>query len=299
MASPATPFRDVALTRRRFLAALGVGTTATASVAGYARLFEPEWFEVTQTAIRINRPGTGAHPLRILHLSDFHASAVVPLSTINEAIGLGLAAAPDLIVLTGDFVTGQDIAWSDYRAVLSRLTAAAPTLACLGNHDGGVWTQRVGRPYTSQQVEKLLADAGIELLHNRSVVRLIRHQPVRVTGVGDLWSGECQPAIAFHGHGEATPLDTLHLVLNHNPDGKDLFIPYDWDLMLCGHTHGGQLRLPILGTPFAPVRDKRYVAGLHPWDGRQLYVTRGVGNLHGVRFNCRPEVTVLEVSGGS
>jgi hypothetical protein len=262
-------------------------------------MFEPGWFEVTRTEIRIARPGTGTHRLRILHLSDFHASAVVPLSDIDEAIALGLASAPDLIVLTGDFVTGQDIPWTAYADVLSKLSRTAPTLACLGNHDGGVWTQRVGRPYTSERVEALLTNAGIELLHNRSSVRVIRQRPVRITGVGDLWSGECQPAIAFHGRDDAAPPGMLHVVLNHNPDAKDLFSPYAWDLMLCGHTHGGQLRLPIVGTPFAPVRDKRYVAGLHPWAGRQLYVTRGVGNLHGIRFNCRPEVTVLEVTGSA
>ncbi|MDR1191385.1 MAG: hypothetical protein LBK60_06960 [Verrucomicrobiales bacterium] len=65
--------------------------------------------------------------------------------------------------------------------------------------------------------------------------------------------------------------------------------------MVCGHTHGGQTRLPFIGTPFAPVKDQRYVAGLNEWHGRRIYTSRGVGNLHGVRFNCRPEVTLLEL----
>lgn len=284
------------ITRRRFLAALAVGAATTGSAAAYARRFEPNWFELTRTSVRgiPLRPTDAARPFRILHLSDLHASAVVSLASIEEAVGLGLTAEPDLIALTGDFVTGQDISWSDYSAVLSQLTAAAPTFACLGNHDGGAWTQRRGRPYTSRRVEALLADAGIELLHNRTVTRTIAENPVRITGVGDLWAGECEPAIAFWNLTPAPP-GIPHLVLNHNPDAKDLFNAYPWDLMLCGHTHGGQLRLPILGAPFAPIRDKRFVEGLHPWGGRQLYVTRGVGNLHGVRFNCRPEVSVLEL----
>lgn len=265
------------------------------SAAVYARHFEPDWFEVTRTPVRV--PGLrpkGVRPFRILHLSDLHASAVVSLDSIEEAIELGLTTNPDLIALTGDFITGQDIDWSGYSAVLSRLSATAPTVACLGNHDGGVWTQRVGRPYTADRVEALLADAGIELLHNRTITRRIAATPLRITGVGDLWAGECQPAIAFWEQAPAPP-GTLQLVLNHNPDAKDLFNAHPWDLMLCGHTHGGQLWLPILGAPFAPVRDKRFIEGLHPWDGRQLYITRGVGNLHGVRFNCRPEVSVLEL----
>ena len=67
--------------------------------------------------------------------------------------------------------------------------------------------------------------------------------------------------------------------------------------MLCGHTHGGQVLVPGMGPRFAPVSDKRFVAGLKAWKGRQIFVTRGVGNLGGVRLNCRPEVTLLDVQG--
>lgn len=65
--------------------------------------------------------------------------------------------------------------------------------------------------------------------------------------------------------------------------------------MLCGHTHGGQLRIPLVGEPFAPIEDKRYVAGLNTFGERQIYTTRGVGSLYGLRLNCRPEVTILEL----
>ena len=71
---------------------------------------------------------------------------------------------------------------------------------------------------------------------------------------------------------------------------------YDWDLMLSGHTHGGQIIVPLYGAPFHAVSDRRYMAGLKPWGSRQIHVTRGVGNLLGVRFNCRPEVSLLEVA---
>ena len=63
--------------------------------------------------------------------------------------------------------------------------------------------------------------------------------------------------------------------------------------MLCGHTHGGECDLAFFGTPFAPVKDKRYVRGLHPWKDRWIHTTKGVGSLYGVRFNCRPEVSLL------
>jgi hypothetical protein len=65
--------------------------------------------------------------------------------------------------------------------------------------------------------------------------------------------------------------------------------------MLCGHTHGGQVRLPLIGALYVPVDDRRYIEGLRPYRDRQIYVTRGVGNLLGIRFNCRPWVSVIEV----
>jgi hypothetical protein len=62
---------------------------------------------------------------------------------------------------------------------------------------------------------------------------------------------------------------------------------------LCGHTHGGQIVLPLIGAPWAPVRDKRFIAGLYSWENRWIHITRGVGNVHGGRFNCPPEVSLL------
>ena len=71
---------------------------------------------------------------------------------------------------------------------------------------------------------------------------------------------------------------------------------YPWDLMLSGHTHGGQLWIPFIGAPFAPVRDKRFVKGLVRWQNRWVHVTKGVGNLHGMRLNCPPEVSLLTLA---
>jgi predicted MPP superfamily phosphohydrolase len=282
------------LNRRKFLVALGGSALTAAGGAAYVRWGEPHWLEVHRVAVPLARdPGAGP-ALRILQLSDFHLSPVVSLEFIADAIALGLTQRPDLIVVTGDFFTNRLDDAARYAEVLARLSAAAPTFACLGNHDGGPWTQRVGGNATIDEARALLRAARIACLHNDSLSLTVKGRPLQLIGVGDLWSGMCDPATAFARtppRGRAT-----RILLNHNPDAKDRLRPFDWDLVLCGHTHGGQLRLPFLGTPFAPVADKRFVEGLHRWQERWLYVTRGVGNLHGVRFNCRPQVSVLDLA---
>jgi uncharacterized protein len=211
--------------------------------------------------------------VRILQLSDFHASAGVPFSLIENSIGMGLEAKPDVIVLTGDFVTdAAPIDEAEYVRILRRLSNAAPVFATLGNHDGGAWGAKVGGLKDSSMVRGLLRAANIPLLHNRCEVVRVRDQSIRFAGVPDLWSERVSGELAFAG----VPADDPAILLAHNPDTKDVLGDRPWDLMLSGHTHGGQVVLPIVGERFVPVRDKRFIAGLKRWNGRQVYVTRGV-----------------------
>ncbi|MEO5958673.1 MAG: phosphodiesterase YaeI [Opitutaceae bacterium] len=280
-------------TRRNFVRVVVGGVVGAAVGGGYSRWAEPQWLEVEQVKVRLG-DGTPGPVIRVLHLSDFHASPAVSLKFIAKAIALGLAQRPDVVVLTGDFFTDHLTDGALYAEILARLSAVAPTFACLGNHDGGSWSRRAGGAATVDGALELLRSARIPCLVNRSETIVVRGQPIQFIGVGDLWASMCLPAVAF---AQTPPRDSAwRIVLNHNPDAKVLLRPFDWDVVLCGHTHGGQIRLPFFGTPFAPVSDKRYVAGLHRWENRWLYVTRGVGNLHGVRFNCRPQVSIVELS---
>jgi predicted MPP superfamily phosphohydrolase len=94
-----------------------------------------------------------------------------------------------------------------------------------------------------------------------------------LVGVGDLWSGEFDVQRAF----ERVAPDAAVLVLCHNPDGKQPLAAFSWQLMLSGHTHGGQGCIPGISPVWAPVSDKRFIAGLYGWEGRQLFITRGLG----------------------
>jgi predicted MPP superfamily phosphohydrolase len=230
--------------------------------------------------------------VRILHLSDLHLSLPVPLKLIETAVDVGLSERPDVICLTGDFITGrEDISSGEYTRALSRLSAYAPSFAVLGNHDGGAWAAEAGGYSDTRVVRKLLETSGIRLLHNTSVPVRVRSAKFSFVGVGDLWAEEVAPKLAFSTVDESEPV----VLLAHNPDSKDIVDIHTWDLLLSGHTHGGQVLIPFDGPRFAPVLDKRYVSGLRPWGAHQIHVSRGIGSLGGIRFRCRPEVNLLTV----
>jgi len=279
-------------TRRRFLlGTAGGGLGMMGAGYAYMRLWESGWLETTRRNVPLKQPGP---TVKVLHLSDLHASRVISLAYLRRALGLGLEMNPDLICLTGDFITWKYKHYEEYANVLRTLSDHAPAFACLGNHDGGAWADRKMKIGTSnsQAVRDLLCSANIRLLHNEHTVETINGRELNLVGVGDLWNGECDPNTAFSKLDDSRPT----VLLSHNPDSRDLMRDHPWDLMLCGHTHGGQVYLPGLGAPLAPVKDKKYVRGLHQFGNRWLHISKGVGNLHGVRFNCRPEVSLLNVA---
>ena len=262
-------------------------------VAGYARFVEPSWLELTHDRIPVAGLAPG-NTVRIVQLSDLHVSPVVPKRLVEDAFALALAQKPDVVCLTGDYVTDanpHEESW--YRGELRKLSSNAPCFATLGNHDGGAWSGKPRtKPHSTAYVEGLLRSSGIPVLINQRAEITVRGDRLRVVGCGDLWAHQCNPWNALHGV-EQDNLPTV--ILSHNPDSKVMMEEFRWDLMLSGHTHGGQVVMPILGISPAPVNDKRYVKGLKEWNGRMIHVSAGVGNIDGVRFNCRPQVNLLEL----
>lgn len=271
------------ITRRRFCAGVLAGMVGG---AGWMRFVEPWWFKVTRREVPL---GLGGGRLKLLHLSDFHADPM-PLDHVARCIRAGLAEKPDLVCLTGDFITTKYEKWDAYAALLAELTTAAPTFAVLGNHDGGHWARWRGYADT-RLVRALLDQAGVRLLHNEAESFANANGRITLAGLGDLWAREMEPDAVLGGRKRER--DNPLVLMSHNPDTKDTLRAYAWDLMLSGHTHGGQLSLPWVGEPFAPIVDKRYVRDLHRLEDRWLYITAGVGCLHTARFNCRPEISVL------
>jgi len=276
------------VTRRNWISTAALGALP---IIGYPTLFEPRWLELTSTRVKLAK-WKGKESVRILHLADFHASLAVPHSLIDRAIEIGIQQQPDLACLTGDFITFTGgFNPKSYERSLAKLARVLPTYAVLGNHDGGKWAPARGGFADHKLVEKILECSGVKLMHNKSELRRFGNQDLVIAGVGDLWSEEIHAEAAFQDRDGKLPT----ILLSHNPDSKACLANFPWDLMLCGHTHGGQVIIPFEGPRYAPVQDKQFVAGLKSWRDRQIYITRGVGNLGSVRFRCRPEITVLEI----
>jgi predicted MPP superfamily phosphohydrolase len=282
------------ISRRRFLGGVSI---AAAGTLGYARLFEAERLQVSHVTVPL--AGGSRRPLKLLHLSDLHASGVVGLDYIESALDRALEWQPEVICLTGDFVTQRFPQAAEYARILRKLSAAAPCFATLGNHDGGTWSRQDGGYADVSWISRVLGESKITLLHNTALRCQAQDWSLQFVGVGDTWAENFDPDAAFRTaqSGNRTTGDTQTILLSHNPDTKDAMAAYPWNLLLSGHTHGGQLRVPWIGaTPFAPVRDQRFVAGLHRWNERWIHVTKGVGSVFGMRINCPPEISCLTLT---
>jgi predicted MPP superfamily phosphohydrolase len=186
--------------------------------------------------------------------------------------------------------------------ILAGLRAPDGVLAVLGNHDAGVFSRTRHRP-DARRIDFLVGElgkAGARVLENEALVVSRGEDRMRVVGLGDLWCRRFEPRRVL----PAEPrLPTV--ALSHNPDTAPELSRLGCDLILSGHTHGGQVSIPLIGPPMLPVRRKDLAAGLHRLGEdpdapdeeapAYVYVNRGVGWLRRIRFRVRPEVTVLRL----
>ncbi|MGD1995361.1 MAG: metallophosphoesterase [Anaerolineae bacterium] len=271
---------------RRTLGSLGAAALASAGSSVYAHLIEPHWLALRQ--VEVNLEGLPAHleGSKLALLADLHRGPHVTQGQVARAVDLAQAGNPDLILLVGDFVSQSAAFIQSCADELARMQAPGGIYACLGNHDH--WTN-------AERVARTLAEvAGIEVLRNQA---LEVNEGLWLAGVDDVWE---QQADLERTLSEVTP-DATVLLLAHEPDFADRAAA-DGRVMLqlSGHSHGGQVHIPLLGPPLLPYLGQRYPAGLYRIGQMQLYVTRGVGLVAPpVRLNCRPEVTLLTLTSRS
>ena len=227
----------------------------------------------------------GLDGLTLVHLSDLHLGPHISMDLIQRAIQRTNKLCPDLILLTGDYVSDSPQYIAPLCQALSSLSARIGVFACLGNHDH--WED-------ADKTRKGLDAAGIELLENEHRVLHIGEALLVIAGVEDLWEGDPDVELAFENAPDPAP----RILLSHNPDAIERLGKERVDLMLCGHTHGGQVRLPAVGAPILAIKSgQRLAAGLSKTDtGTTVYVNQGLGVIFPpVRFLCRPEIAHIRL----
>jgi predicted MPP superfamily phosphohydrolase len=257
----------------------------------YATRVEPTWLELNRHEVPVRDLAPAFDGFRIVQLSDFHASRHVTTHYLGEAVDLALAQKPDLAVFTGDFIHKGFKHVDTVARVLARVKAPHGVYAVLGNHDFSVRNALGMRRYRHlhQAVADALEAQGIRVLRNRTVRLEHAGAHLFLTGLEDLWSRVCDVDEAYRDTESGAP----RVVLAHNPCTIECLGERRCDLMLSGHTHGGQINLPRLGRVTLSSKGKRYAAGMYRVNGGLLYVNKGVGFGFRVRYNVRPEVALL------
>jgi predicted MPP superfamily phosphohydrolase len=274
------------MTRRQFLSRALQVTLGTAALGagglGYATSVEPDWIDVTRLRLTLRRLPPAFHGYRLVQISDIHIDDWMR-ERLPGAVRLINDLRPDLVAITGDFITRHP---RRYAAALTRalepLRGRDGVVAVLGNHDH--WTGAAA-------VRSILHDSGIIELGNR--VHTVRRGDalLHVAGVDDLMvdADRLDRVLA------ALPGEGAAILLVHEPDFADRSAATRrFDLQISGHSHGGQVRVPLLGAPYLPPYARKYPLGLYRVGEMYQYTNRGLGmlGLH-VRVFCRPEVTVL------
>jgi predicted MPP superfamily phosphohydrolase len=247
---------------------------------------------------------------KIIHLTDLHYDGFrLSDAMLAQAITLSNSEDPDLVVLTGDYITDEPDPVHDLVPRLKYLESRLGVYACLGNHD-------ICYPHAKRIVTEAFEGVGIKVLWNAIAHPFGEEFPV--VGLADYWSRDFKPSLVFNQLDEKTP----RLVLSHNPETAATLKQFRVDLQLSGHTHGGQFVIPGLGavptllqplrqrTPlrfqrFIPFRREcdrvmknwQWAKGYHQIGDNQMYVNRGLGTYAPGRLFCSPEVTVITLVG--
>ena len=266
------------MTRRQFLTAAAALTAGLVAGRGVAQTYTFDTLHATR------RIATLRAPLRVAFLADLHYGIYIRRDSVARWVDATNEQAPDLILLGGDLVdrTSGGSSTDDLLSELARLRAPLGVYATWGNHDHARFSG-------TRAFEEALGSAGIVMLRNRGVSA---RDDLFVAGLDDFRSGRPDVPATLRGR----PADAACLLVSHNPDALPR-VPVDVDLTLCGHTHGGQIRLPGVGAIVTSSRyGRRFVAG---WvDGPALgYVSRGLGfSLIPLRVDCPAELTILDLT---
>jgi predicted MPP superfamily phosphohydrolase len=268
--------------------------TGVVASAAYPVLAEPHRLAVSRRSFPMRDLPPSLDGLRIVQLTDIHLGPWTSVGRVQRIVECANRLDPDLVALTGDYVIRAPEYIPQVASALAGLRARVGVVAVLGNHD---WYQ--GGPQCASEIKRALAHLIDNTRRFVTPERTLSDTPTGlcVAGVGDLWCDRQDYDAALAN----LPPDMPRLLLSHNPDVAEepAFVQsgHRVDLMLAGHTHGGQIRIPLLGAPFTNSRyGQKYARGLVRGPTCPVFVCRGLGMTYlPVRLGSVPEIAVIEL----
>lgn len=302
-----------------------------ASIIGiWPRFIEPRLVLKSRHTFKIPNLPSALKGLKIVHFSDLHFQKSVSSKFLDKLSRKISSENPDILVFTGDFICYSQLAENEKQRLfcfLNGLKARYGCYAIFGNHDYAEYvsinaegeydlmTEEKERSLIKRGLERLftitklakkttlraqevglhadlialLKKTPFQLLENNSKLVKINDSAINICGLGEYSLGKMKPELAFSNYDKSFP----GIVLLHNPDGIPLLKGYPGEIVLCGHTHGGQVNLPWMWKKFILLENAQFKSGLIKFDQRWIYVNRGIGSIIRFRWFAPPELLVL------
>jgi predicted MPP superfamily phosphohydrolase len=295
------------------------------SVVGiWPRWIEPRSLSTTRLNVRLD---PGLKGLKIVLFSDLHLHTKTPESLLKKITQKTRDFAPDLVVFVGDFLCYSKMGCHDrFHSFFNAFSAPLGCYAALGNHDydqtvglneigeyavlpskkqsfiisglkrlfstskpTGIHSENLATVGFHRELGELLAKTPFRLLHNETVQASFKDTVFNITGVGEYTMNQCKPDIAF----KEFKKDFSGIVLAHNPDAIKHLVGFPGDLILSGHTHGGQINLPWIWKKLTVLENMRFKKGSFRDEEKHIYVTRGIGSVFSFRWFSPPELVLI------
>ncbi|PKR78463.1 metallophosphoesterase [Halalkalibacillus sediminis] len=279
------------ISRRSFLNRLTLGTLGFFGISFggyyYAREIEPYWLYVNRSNIQSEKIPESLTDFKIAQFTDTHIGFHYHNKELEDVVHSIQNETPDLIVFTGDLFDDPSLVdvegFEEVVRILQKLDAPFGKYWVYGNHDHG--------GYGSSKIDEVMQQSGFKLLKNESTIIGSGDNTFTLTGLDDILLGSPNMRNVLPEERE----EHFNIILCHEPDFAEVVKVYPFDVQLSGHSHGGQIQLPIIGNLVAPPLGERYVEGHFTLGNRplQLFVSRGIGTTRlPFRFLCRPEINV-------
>lgn len=295
--------------QHRWRKAIWVTVSSVGLTGIHALPLNRRWVDIHRRRMPLRNLDPALAGLRVVQISDLHYSPVVWQRYLVQYIRWVNELNPDLVVVTGDLITGGYRFAHRIATILSHLRATHGVICTFGNHDYSIYGK--SRPAEGRRradyLEKCLLARGLIVLRNERFVvqpggvssagsaagngNPSTGHPLVIVGLDDEWSGQINAPKAFANLNDDQPI----VCLNHNPANCNELMAYPWQWMLSGHTHGRQVASSRFGRRFYPHRYRHFTHGYYAVNGRHLYVNRGLSYGQRVLEWCRPEITVFRL----